>query len=53
VTVTWLDGLLEKGEPDSNLYDFAEKRPVWTMRWFRMSVSVLCIGLVWFFWPFV
>jgi len=53
VTVTWMDWLLEKGEPDSNWYDFAEKRPVWTMRWFRMSVSVLCIGLVWFFWPFV
>ena len=53
VTVTWMDWLLEKGEPDSNWYDFAEKRPVWTMWWFRISASVLFIGLVWFFWPFV
>jgi len=53
MTVTWMDWLLEKGEPDSNWYDFAEKRPVWTMWWFRITASVLCIGLVWFFWPFV
>ena len=27
VTVTWMDWLLEKGEPDSNWYDFAKKTP--------------------------
>ena len=51
VAVTWLDWVLEKGEPDSNWYDFAEKRPVWTMWWFRAGATALCIGLVWIFWP--
>jgi hypothetical protein len=51
--VTWIDWLLEKGEPDSNWYDFAEARPVWTMWWFRISATALCIGLVWFSWPFL
>ena len=26
VTISWVDWLLEKGEPDSNWYDFAEER---------------------------
>ena len=52
VTIGWIDWLLEKGEPDSNWYDFAEERPVWTMWWFRTCAAALSIGLVWFFWPF-
>jgi len=51
VTIGWMDRLLEKGEPDSNWYDFAEEHPVWTMWWFRTCAAALCIGLVWFFWP--
>jgi hypothetical protein len=50
VPVSWMDRLLERGEPDSDWYDFAEKRPVWTMWWFRACAAALCIGLVWFFW---
>jgi len=53
VTISWLDWLQEKGEPDSNWYDFAEERPVWTMWWFRISISAVCIGLVWIFSPTV
>jgi hypothetical protein len=53
MTISWMDWLLEKGEPDSNWYDFAEERPVWTKWWFRTGSTVLCIGcLVWFFRPF-
>jgi hypothetical protein len=53
VTISWVDWLLEKGEPDSNWYDFAEERPVWTMWWFRTSAVALCLGLVWILWPVV
>jgi len=49
MTVSWMDWLLEKGEPDSNWYDFAEKRPFWTMWWFRISFMAVCIALVCFF----
>lgn len=49
MTISWMDWLLEKGEPDSNWYDFAEERPVWTMWWFRISVMAVCIVLVCFF----
>jgi hypothetical protein len=50
VTISWLEWLQEKGEPDSNWYDFAEKRPFWTMWWFRISAAALCIGIVWILW---
>jgi hypothetical protein len=53
VTISWVDWLLEKGEPDSNWYDFAEERPVWTMWWFRTGAVALCLGLVWILWPVV
>ena len=52
VTVSWTEWLLEKGEPDSNWYDFAEKRPVWTMWWFRISAAAICTCLIWFLWLF-
>jgi hypothetical protein len=50
VTISWLEWLLEKGEPDSNWYDFAEERPFWTMWWFRTCATALCICLVWILW---
>jgi hypothetical protein len=53
VTISWMDWLLEKGEPDSNWYDFAEERPVWTMWWFRIGITAVCIALICFFWPVV
>lgn len=51
VTISWMDWLLEKGEPDSNWYDFAEERPIWTKWWFRICAGALCVGFVWLFWP--
>jgi hypothetical protein len=47
VTISWLEWLQEKGEPDSNWYDFAEERPFWKMWWFRTGAAALCIGGVW------
>ena len=51
VTLTWLGRLLEKGERNSRCYDFTEARPVWTKWWFRTCAALVCVCLVWFFWP--
>ena len=50
VTISWLEWLLEKGEPDSNWYDFAEERQIWTMWWFRIGILAVIIAVVCFFW---
>jgi hypothetical protein len=53
MTGTWWGWL--KGDDDrfSGSYDFIESSPVWQTWGLPAGIAVVCIGLLWFFWPAV
>lgn len=54
MTFRWLESLREKDELDADWCRLPEDHPpIWTLWWFRTVATVLCIGIVWIFWPFV
>jgi len=53
VTFRWLESLFEKDELDSDWSFLTEETPFWARWWFRTGATVLCIGIVWIFWPFL